>query len=147
MTSFSSNDSQEAIMFKTYDASKRKHVSNMKNYNYMRNYYKPALISQNTENEMPLFLSAQNLDNLVHLFKSMGFKNKYQSSMNKAKQFKRTKFINQQKTQTQDKLGELTTRIEAVDYLKKEPRHLNANIPANFWFKDADQFIQTKKSL
>ena len=54
---------------------------------------------------------------------------------------------NQQKTQTQDKLGELTTRIEAVDYLKKEPRHLNANIPADFWFKDADQFIQAKKSM
>ena len=74
MTSLSSNDSQEAIMFKTYDVSKRKQVSNMKNYNYMKNYYKPALISQNTENEMPLFLSAQNLDNLVHLFKSMGYK-------------------------------------------------------------------------
>lgn len=64
-----------------------------------------------------------------------------QGSLNKLK------FANQQKTKTQDKLGELTTKNDIASYLKKEPKDIFANALANFWFKDADKFIQQKKSM
>ena len=147
MTSLSLSNNEESHHLNKYDTSKRKHMSNLRNFNQMNNYYKPALKTQSLEREMPLFLNDKNLNNLAHLFTTTRFKNKYQDCRSEASKFKRIKFINQQKTQTQDRLGELTTKSDAENYLRKQPRQLFANIPANFWFKDADKFIQAKKSM
>ena len=56
------------------------------------------------------------------------------------------KVLNQQKTKTQDQLGELTTQTDVRSYLEKEPKEIFANALANFWFKDADKFLKAKKS-
>lgn len=110
-------------------------------------YYEPALMTKNFTRAMPMFLSETNLEILSHLFKNVRFPNKYQKSVAASKKFKKLKFVNQQKTKTQDKLGELSTKEDVKSYLKKEPKEIFANALANFWFKDADKFIQDKKSM
>ena len=147
MTSLDSASPEGTPVKKRHNTSNREEIKNIKNFNKMSRFYKPALMTKNFTNEMPLFLSDKNLDNLAHLFKSIKYENKYQKSVSQARKFKRLKFINQQKTKTQDKLGELTTKNDIVSYLKKEPKDIFANALANFWFKDADKFIQQKKSM
>ncbi|CAI2360050.1 unnamed protein product [Moneuplotes crassus] len=112
----------------------------------MNEFYKPALMTKNFEKQLPLFLSEKNMAYLSQLFKTSQHENKYVNNATKTKGFKRKKFINQQKTKTQDRLGELSTQDDIKSFLKKDPSEIFSNALANFWFKDADKFLKQRKS-
>jgi hypothetical protein len=136
-----------SIQYPSKSDMERHNLRNIKNYRKVSQFYKPALMTKNFTREMPLFLSEKNMDALSHLFNNLKFQNKYQKNIKEMKKFKRLKFINQQKTKTQDRLGELTEKEDIKSFLEKEPREIFANALRNFWFKDADSFIKAKKSL
>ena len=131
--------------FPSKSQEQKDHLKNVKNYKRISNFYKPALMTKNFTREMPMFLSEKNMASLNHMFKSMKFKNKYEENAKQSKRFKFLKNINQQKTKTQDRLGELTEAEDIKGFLEKEPKEIFANALRNFWFKDADTFIRKKK--
>lgn len=124
----------------------RQRMTNIKRFKRLSKFYKPALMTKNFKHEMPMFLSEKNIESLAHLFKSMKFVNKYQKSINAAKKFKKLKLVNQQKTKTQDKWGNLENTEEVKSFLSKEPKEIFSNALDNFWFKDSDKFIRAKKA-
>jgi hypothetical protein len=115
--------------------------------NKMSKFYGPALMTKNFERQMPLFLNEKNVSDLSKLFKNFNFPNKYSKSVADTKKFRRLKVINQQKTKTQDRLGELTDQADAKSFLEKNVSEVFKNALNNFWFKDADKFLRDKKSI
>lgn len=146
MSSFGSDLSPETNK-SSYEDKDRAKVKYNRNKKRLSLFYQPALMTKNFNHQIPLFLSEKNMNQLSHLFKNMQFFNKYQKSIQEAKRFKKIKYMNQQKTKTLDKMGELDSKDDMKGFLAKDPGEIFSNALANFWFKDSDKFLQMKKSL